>query len=85
MSFILVSFNTSQAALVVKKLPANAEDVRDIGSTPASGRSPGGWHGNPLQYSWLENPTDRGAWQAAVHGVAKSQTWLSMHVAPLSY
>ena len=43
------------------------------------GRSPGGGHGNPLQYSCLENPTDRGAWQAIVHGVGKSQTQLSMH------
>ena len=61
-------------ALVVKNLPANGGDMRDAGSTPGSGRSPGGEHGNPLQYSCLENPTDRGAWQAAVHTVAESQT-----------
>ena len=61
-------------ALVVKNLPANGGDMRDAGSTPGSGRSPGGEHGNPLQYSCLENPTDRGAWQAAVHRVTKNQT-----------
>ena len=49
----------------------------DPGSIPESGRSPGGGHGNPLQYSCLENPTDRGAWRATVHGVAKSWTQLS--------
>ena len=72
----------SQMALVVKNLTANAGDVRDEGSIPGSGRSPGGGHGNPLQYSCLGNPMDRGAWQAEVHGVAKSQTrlkQLSMH------
>ena len=54
----------SQVALVVKNPPANAEDVRGMGSVPGVGRSPGGGHGNPLQYSCLENPTDRGAWRA---------------------
>ena len=49
-------------ALVVKNPPANAEDVGDMGCIPGSGRSPGGGHGNPLQYSCLENPTDKGAW-----------------------
>ena len=48
-------------ALVVKNTPANAGDIRDEGSIPRSGRSPGGGHGNPLQYSYLENPMDRGA------------------------
>ena len=52
----------SQVVLVVKNPPANAEDIRDAGSIPGSGRSPGGGHGNPLQYSCLENPMDRGAW-----------------------
>ena len=61
-------------ALVVKNPPANAEDVGDLGCIPGSGRSPGGGHGNPLQYSCLENPTDKGAWQTVVHGVPKSQT-----------
>ena len=52
---------------MVKNPPASAGDIRDVGSIPGSGRSPGGGHGNPLQYSYLENRTDRGAWQAAVH------------------
>ena len=58
--------------LVVKNLPANARDVTDAGLIPGSGRSFGGWHSNPLQYSCLENPMGRGAWQARVHSVAKS-------------
>ena len=66
-----------KVALVVKNPPANAGDVRDVGLIPGLGRSPGGDHGNPLQYSCLENPMDRGAWWAAVHGVAKSRTQLS--------
>ena len=60
-------------ALVIKNLPANAE-VRDAGSFPGLGRSPGGWHGNPLQHSHLEIPVDRGAWQATVHRFAQIQT-----------
>ena len=70
-------FRTSQVALVVENPPATAEDVRDAGSIPGSGRSSGGGHGNPLQYSCLEDPMDRGAWQASVHKAAKSQTQLS--------
>ena len=70
-------FWASQVALAIKNPPANAGDVRDAGSIPGSGRSPGGGHGNPLQYSCLVNPVDRGAWQAIVHRVAKSQTRLS--------
>ena len=54
----------SQMVLVVKNLPANAGDVRDVGSIPGLGRFPGGGHGNPLQNSCLENPMDRGAWWA---------------------
>ena len=68
---------------MVKNPPANARDVRDAGSIPGWGRSPGGGHGNPLQYSCLENSMDRGAWRAMVHRVAKSQTQLkrlSTHV-----
>ena len=61
-------------ALVVKNLPANAGDTRAKGSIPGSGRSPGVGNGNPLQYSCLKNSMDRGAWQATVHGVAKSRT-----------
>ena len=59
---------------MVKNLSANAGKVRDAGSIPGSGRSPGGEHGNPLQYSYLENPVDTGAWWATVHRVIKSQT-----------
>ena len=61
-------------ALVVKYLPANAGDIRDSGSIPGSEKSLGGGHGNLLQYSCLENSMDREAWQATVHGIAKSQT-----------
>ena len=61
-------------ALVVKKLSTNAGDRRDAGSIPGSGRSPRGRNGNPLQYSGQDNPMDRGAWWAPVHGVAKSWT-----------
>ena len=57
---------------MVKNLPANAGDIRDTGSITQSGRSPGGGHGNPLQYSCLDSPMDRGAWQATVHWVAES-------------
>ena len=59
---------------MVKNLLSNAEDVRDEGLIPGSGGSPEGGHGNPLQYSCLENPMDRGAGQATVHEVVKSQT-----------
>ena len=64
----------SQVAPMVKHLPANAGDARDMGLSPGSGRSPGGGKGSPLQYSCLEKPMDRGAWRAAVHGVAESGT-----------
>ena len=64
----------SQMVLVVKNLSASAGDVRDIGSIPGSGRFPGGGHGNLLQYSCLENPTDRGAWRSTVHVVTESRT-----------
>ena len=57
-------------------MPPNAGDLRDAGWIPGSGRSPGGGHGNPLQYSILENPMDRGARQATIHRVAKS--WLRL-------
>ena len=64
-------------ALVVKNPPASAADARDMGSIPGSGRSPGGGSGNLLQYSCLKNSMEGGAWQATVHGVAKSRTRLS--------
>ena len=61
---------------MIKNLSASAGDLRDSGSIPGSGRSPGGGHGNPLQYPCVENPVDRGAWRAIVHTVAKSRTGL---------
>ena len=64
----------SQVVLVGKSLPANPENIRDTGSVPGMGRSPGEGNGNPLQYSCLENPMDRGAWWATVYGVTNSQT-----------
>ena len=60
---------------MLKNMSSNAGDM---GSIPGSGRFPGGGHSNPLQCSCLENPMDRGAWKATVHGVAKSQTGLSI-------
>ena len=58
-------------ALVVRNPPADAGGIRDVGLIPGSGRSPGGEHSNPLQYSCLVNPMDRGAWQATAHGVTE--------------
>ena len=70
-----LNFNwNSQEMLLVKNLPANAGDRRDAGLIPRSGRSPGGGHGNPLQYSCQENPIDRVVWWATVHGVAELDT-----------
>ena len=66
----------SQVSLTVKNPPANARDIREVGLNPGWGRSPGGGNGHLLQYSCLENPMDRGAWQATVHRAAKSWTWL---------
>ena len=77
----------SQVVLVVKNLPASPGDVRDTSSILGSGRSPGGEHGNPLQYSCLENPMERGAWWATVYRVTKSRTWLkqlSSNIHPLA-
>ena len=73
----------SQVALVEKNLLANAGDIWDVGSIPGWGRFPQVGHGNPVQYSCLENSMDRGAWRATVHRVTKSQTqlkWLHMHI-----
>ena len=61
---------------MVKNLPAKAGVIRDVGLMLESGRQPGGGHGNPFQYSCLENPMDRGAWWAIVHRAANSQTQL---------
>ena len=73
----------SQGARVVKNPSAKAGDIREVGSMLGWGRSPGEGNGNPLQYSCLENPMERGACWATVHGVTQSQTrlkWLSMHM-----
>ena len=69
-------YMASQVALAVKNLLANARDLGNVGLIPGSGRSLGGEHGTPLQYSCLENPMDRGAWQATVHRGAESWTQL---------
>ena len=66
----------SQVVPVVKNLPANPGDIRDSGLAPRSGRSPGGGHGNPLQYSCMENPMDRGVWWATAHRILQSGTQL---------
>ena len=63
-----------QGGSVIKNPPAEAGDLRDAGSIPGSGRFPGVENGNPLWYSYLKNPVDRGVWRAAVHGVTKSLT-----------
>ena len=70
-------FGASQMAPVVTNLLANEGDTRDAGSIPGLGRSPRGGHGNPLQYSCLENSMDRGAWRATVYGATKNQIQLS--------
>ena len=61
----------SPGGIMVKKLPVNTGDIRDAGSIPGLGRSPGGGHGNPLQYSCLENPMDRGGWWATIRTLAQ--------------
>ena len=75
--------------LLVKNLPADAGEVRDAGLIPLSRRCPGGGRGNPLQYSYLENPMDREAWQATVHSVIESdtaeQTYMCIAVKSLTY
>ena len=68
------SYWASQVVLLVKNPLANAGDTRDAALIPGSGGCPGGGNGNPLQYFCLENPMDRGDWQATVHNVTKSQT-----------
>ena len=75
----------SQVVLVAKNPPASAGNLRDVDSIPGLGRFPRGEHSNPLQYSCMENPMDSGAWQATIHWVKKTRTWLKwlgtcMHV-----
>ena len=65
---------------MVKNPPANAGDAKDVGSIPGSGRSPGAGNGNPLQYSCLENSTERGTWLATVQGATKRQILLSIPI-----
>ena len=72
---LLLCLNPS--GTMINNLPANAGDTRDVGSIPGWGRSPGVGNGNPLQHFFLENSMDIGAWQAIVHRVTKSWTWLS--------
>ena len=81
----LHSYKGFPDGIVIKNPPVDAGDTRDAGSIPESGRSPGGGRGSPLQYSCLENPMDRGAWRATVHGVAESQTRLSDLVGTHAY
>ena len=66
---------------VVKNSPDDAGDIRDMDSIPGSGISPGGRHGNPRQYSCLENPVDRGTWQPTVHEATKTEVTQHAHVA----
>ena len=65
-----------QLVLVIKNLPDNPEEVRDVGSIPGSRRPPGGGHGNPYQYPYLENPIDRRVWRGIVHTVTNNRAWL---------
>ena len=79
-------FMDSHVAVVVKSLPANAGDARDAGSIPGLGRSPGGGNGNPLQYSYLENRTDRGAWWDTIHRITGSnRTEVTSHIRDSMY
>ena len=76
-AYLLIWEMNLSGGSVVKKLPGKAGDTGDGGLIPGLGKPPGGGNGNPLQYSCLENPMDRGAWRPTVHKVAKSQTRLS--------
>ena len=82
--WVYATCRASQVVLVVQNSPANEEDMRDASFIVGLGRSPGRGYSNPLQYSFLENPMNRWAWQAMIHRVSKSQTWLKrliMHAA----
>ena len=69
---------------MVKNTPVNEGDARHVGLIPGPGRSHGEWQGNPLQYSYLENPMDRRAWWATVHGVEKAEATVHVHTHPVS-
>ena len=73
-------YGASQVVPVVKNLPANAEDSRDMGLIPGLGRSPGEGIGSPLQFTCLGNPMDSGAWWATDHGITKDKTQLNTHI-----
>ena len=75
----VIRVGASQVALVVKNPPANAGDIRELGSIPGLGRFLGGGYGNPLQYSCLEKPMDRGAWRATISGVSESDRTEQLH------
>ena len=79
----MLLFGDSQVVLVVKNLPANAEDIRDVGLIPELGRSPQVGHGNPLQHPFLEGPMDRGTQRATVYRVAKTWTQRKHHGTPI--
>ena len=85
LTFHNVFWRASQVALILKNPPANAADIRDMDSFPGTGRSPGGGGGNPLQYSCLENPMDRGARWATVQRVTKSQIWWKLQYTRTQY
>ena len=79
------TFTLTPGGAVMKNPPARSGGTRDMDSIPRSGKSPEGGYGNPLRYSYLENPVDRGVWQVTVYGVAKSWTWLSEYTHINSY
>ena len=90
LTFMYHNFQASQVALVIKNLPAKSGDIRDMGLISGLGRSPGGVHGNPLQYSCLENPMDRRTWEATVHRISESHeatscTQVTWHLSDFSF
>ena len=76
---LLIVYSSYVRPSLVAQMVESAYNAGDPGSIPGSGRSRGEGNGNPLQYSWLENPMDRGDWLAIVHGVAKSRIWQRLH------
>ena len=80
-----ISVRAFQVVPLVKNLPVSAGDTKDLGSIPESGRSPGGEHSNPLQYSCLENSMGRGTWQATIHEVAELDITQYTHLTKMNY